>query len=228
MPASQEGTVATRARRARGARSPLSREQIARVALAYLDRHGLEALSMRRLADELGVGTMTLYHYFRTKRELLDAVMDLAFAERELPAPEGDWRDQLREIATAARAVLSRHPGLVQVRVMQPILRPEALRFGELGLKVLQDAGFPPEEAAKAFRLLFTYTFGFAAFSPEATAEEAREAAMAAISDLPAEYYPKLSAAVEEAAAAMGGDAVFNYGLERILDGLEGRLVELR
>ena len=205
-------------------RASLSREEVARTALALVDSHGLDALSMRRLAAELGAGTMTLYHYFPSKQALLDAVVDAAFADQELPPLEGSWREQLADLSRAGRQVLSRHPSLVQLRAGEPILRPDALRLSETGLRILEDAGFGVEEAVMAYRLLFTYTFGFALLSPKAAEQEARAAAQAALSSLPAEYYPRLSSAVDQAAEAMAGDAVFEYGLERLLDGLEGRL----
>lgn len=179
---------------------------------------------MRRLAGELGVGTMTLYHYFPSKQDLLDAVVEVAFAGDELPLLQGSWRDRLRALCRAGRSALSRHPSLVQIRARQPILQRDALRFGEVGLGILEEAGFEREEAARAFRLLFTYTLGFAILSPEGGEKEAEASARAALAGLPVEYYPRLSEAVDEAAKAMAGEPVFDYGLERILDGLEARL----
>jgi len=206
-------------------RARLSREDVAAAALAVLDREGFDSLSMRRVAQELGVGTMTLYGYFRDKSELLDAVMDAAVGERPPAAVGGGgWREQLEALVLTARDNLLRHPGLVQIRVRQPVLRPEALRFAEAGMRILGEAGFEPAEAARAFRLLFTYTFGFAAFSPPDAAGEHRAAARVAIASLPPEHYPALTAAAEEAAAAMGGEEAFRYGLETVLDGLEARL----
>ncbi|MGI8511079.1 MAG: TetR/AcrR family transcriptional regulator [Solirubrobacteraceae bacterium] len=208
-------------------RPQLSREQIAKAALDYIDRHGLEALSMRRLAEQLGVGTMTLYGYFRSKQELLDGVIDSAVGEPVPAIPSGTWRESIRDLSQAARANLTRHPALVEVRISQPVLRPESLRFAEVGMRVLMDAGFPRDEAARVFRLLFTYTFGFAAFSPDEQSDVARAAARTALSALPADEYPALTSSVDEAAQAMAGDEAFDYGLERILDGIEARLAQL-
>jgi len=202
----------------------LSRERVALAALAFLDSHGLDGLSMRRLARELGVGTMTLYHYFPSKRDLLDAVVEIAFRGEGLPPLEGPWRDRLRSLSLAGRAALSRHPSLVEIRARQPILQADALQFGEVGLGILEAAGFEREEAVKAFRLLFTYTLGFAILSPEAAEKEARDSARAALAALPPQFYPRLTEVVDEAAEAMAGDVVFDYGLERILDGLEASL----
>jgi AcrR family transcriptional regulator len=202
----------------------LTRERVAGTALELVDRDGLDGLSMRRLAETLGVGTMTLYGYFRNKRELLDAVVDAAVSDPPAPTAEGDWRTQLRALVLGARRNLLRHPALVEIRVRQPVLQPEALRFAESGLRILREAGFERREAALAFRLLFSYLFGFAAFSPAESVEEDRHAAAAAIRALPPDDYPELSAASTEAASAMGGEEAFEYGLERILDGFGSRL----
>jgi AcrR family transcriptional regulator len=208
------------------ARPSLSRERVAEAALELANSEGLDALSMRRLADSLGVGTMTLYGYFRSKRELLDAMVDAAISEPGPSPPHGGWRAELQTLLRDARRDLLRHPALVEIRVRQPVLRPEALRFAEAGIRTLVGAGFDRREAALAFRLLFSYSFGFAAFSPAEAVEEDRAAAAAALRSLPPEDYPELTAAAGEAAAAMGGEEAFEYGLERILDGLESRLSE--
>jgi AcrR family transcriptional regulator len=209
-------TTATRAR--------LSPEQVAAAALELLDEHGLDWLSMRRLADHLGVGTMTLYGYFRSKEELLDAVIDVAVAEREEVELEGPWEDQLRRLLQATRRGLERHPGLVKVRSERPVLRPEALRFAEAGLGILRAAGFGRTEAAQGFRLLFTYVFGYVSFSPEHTAEDARRRSRAATAALPRDEYPAINESADELAEAMAGEETFDFGLDRIIDGLAARL----
>jgi AcrR family transcriptional regulator len=205
-------------------RARLTREQVARAALDLLDRQGLEALSMRRLADRLGVGTMTLYGYFRGKDDLLDAVIDAAVADRERVELTGPWQDQLRRLMQASRRGLGRHPSLVKVRAERPVLRPEALRFAESGLTILRGAGFGRTEAARAFRLLFTYVFGYVSFSPEHGAEDARRESRIATSALPRDEYPALTDTADELAEAMAGDATFEFGLDRIIDGLEAHL----
>ena len=210
------------------ARARLSREQVAGVALALVDDEGLDALSMRVLAERLGVGTMTLYGYFRNKDELLDAVVDAAVSDLEPPVLEGDWREQLRAVILYARSGLLRHPSLVELRVRRPVLRPEALRFSEMSLRILRDAGFGIQEATYAFRLVFTYSLGFAALSPAEATEADRRAAVTALAALPPDEYPMLTQAREDASRAMGGEDVFEYGLDRILDGLESRLRERR
>jgi AcrR family transcriptional regulator len=202
----------------------LSREDLARAALEILDRDGVDALSMRRLAQILGVGTMTLYGHVRSKDELLDLVLDEASSGGR-PAPrDGPWRDQLRQLMHGAHDNLNAHPGIVAIRMTRPIVRPDALRFGEHGMRILRSAGFDAEEAAQAFRLLFTYVFGYAGLSPRAAIEEARRQAAVAIAGLSPDEYPALTGAAAAFSAAMAGEEQFEYGLERILDGLECRL----
>jgi AcrR family transcriptional regulator len=197
---------------------------VAAAALELLDRDGLEALSMRRLAEQLGVGTMTLYGYFRSKDELLDAVIDAAVAEREPFAFEGSWQEQIQRLMQGSRRNLGRHPGLVKVRADRPVLRPEALRFAETGLTILRGAGFGRSDAARAFRLLFTYVFGYVSFSPDERADKAKRDSRAATAALPADEYPALRDSAEELADAMAGQETFDFGLDRIIDGLEARL----
>jgi AcrR family transcriptional regulator len=209
-------------------RNRLSREEVASSALAYLDRHGLDGLSMRRLAGELGVGTMTLYGYFRSKDELLDAVVDAAVADRPAAPLEGDWPDRLRRLMGDTREALGRHPALVQLRVQRPVLRPEALRFCELTMEILTGAGFSHDDAAQAFRLFFTYVFGYAAFSPAGSEEEAAQRSRTAMRALAPEEYPVMTAAGDQLARAMAGGDTFDFGLDLIIGGLEQRLAAAR
>jgi AcrR family transcriptional regulator len=202
----------------------LTPTQVAETALEIADRDGIDALSMRRVAEVLGVGTMTLYGYFRDKAELLDAVVDAAVAGPKPIAEEGPWRERLRELMLSSHQRLDEHPGLVQIRLRRPVLRPDALRFAETGLGILIEAGFTPAEGARAFRLLFTYLFGFAGLSPARSTVEARSQAADAIAALPPAAYPNLTSSAAEVSHAMAGEEQFAYGLERILDGLEARL----
>ncbi len=202
----------------------LSPEEIAATALALIDRDGLEALSMRRLADELGVGTMTLYGYFRSKSELLDALMDASVTVDDAALPdEGPWRERIVTLARSMRDWLERHPSLVQIRMQQTLTRPRQFAVTERVVQALLDAGLPRDEAARAFRLLFTYVFGFVAFSPTASADAARREVRTALAALPPDEYPLLSSMAGEAAAAAAGDEQFEYGLGLILDGIEAR-----
>lgn len=213
----QGGTVRAPVRRR------LSADEVAATALELLDRDGPDGVSMRRLADELGVGTMTLYGYFRTKDELLDSVLDLAVGELPPLPAHGSPRERLRALALAFHRNLTRHPGVVRVRLERPLVRAEQFRVTEAALALLVDAGFSLAEATRAFRTLFVYVFGYAAFNPPGGDGDATGPGLAVIATLPPAEYPLVTEAVDELAASMAGEEQFLYGLDRILDGLETR-----
>jgi TetR/AcrR family tetracycline transcriptional repressor len=202
----------------------LSRERIVEAALQIVARDGLDALSMRRLAQELDVWPMSVYRYFRDKEELLDAVVDGAAEEIALSAGSGSWREQIRELLQDARAALGQDPAGLRTRFTRAMLTPGALRLSEAGLRILQDAGFEPEEAARAWRALCGYAFGFTGFDDDASPDDAARRARAALAALPADEYPALTAAADGFAGAMAAQEELDYGLDRLLDGLEARL----
>ena len=177
---------------------------------------------MRVLADRLEVGTMTLYGYFASKDELLEAMV--ASATEDAPAitvGDGTWKEQLANLMRGVRATLAEHPTGVQLRLRRPLLSPAALRVTEAAMRIMDEAGFSREQAARAYRTMFVYTFGFASFNPSAADAEAKRRARTALAALPEAEYPSLVAAQEEAVDAMGGDEQFEFGLSLLLDGLE-------
>jgi AcrR family transcriptional regulator len=195
-----------------------------RTAGRILEEEGLEAVSMRRLSGELGAGTMTLYGHFRDKDELLDAIVDARAGAAPPPRLRGDWTQRLRQIFGHLHRNLSEHPGLVELRIRRPIATPGAFVITELGMRTLRDAGFPPAEAARAFRTLFVFTFGAAAFSPPGRAPQARSTVLAAVGALAPEEYPTLAAMGTELADSLDPRGEFETGLEHILDGLKAAL----
>jgi AcrR family transcriptional regulator len=202
----------------------LSRERVARAGLELADREGVDALSMRRLAQKLGTGTMTLYWHFKDKNDLLDAINDAAVTEQELPALRGPWRERIHQLVGYTRGLFARHPSIVEIWARQPVLGGAALRGVEAGLEILQTAGFDREESVLAFRLLVIYTYGFALFSGPRADRTALDGTRAALAALPQDRYPRLREAAGAFAAAMASEEAFTYGLERILDGLEASL----
>lgn len=179
---------------------------------------------MRRLADELDVGTMTLYGYVHDKADLFEAMVDAGAAELVIPEASGSWRHQLGQLMRELRRVLLAHPNLTRLRFARPIVSPGAFRFTEAALGILEDAGFDRAEAARALRSLFVLAFGYATFNAEEAAEETRREVRAALSRLPEKDYPALNAARDELVDTLSGEVQFDYGLERLLDGLEVRL----
>ena len=171
---------------------------------------------------------MTLYGYFRSKDELLDAIVDAAVSGGPRVPRSSSWREELRVVVTAVHANLARHPSLVEIRFRRPLLQPKGLRFAERCFSILLGAGFPPEDAARAYRLLFTHVFGYAGLSPDRYTDAVRRAAADAMRNLPPEHYPGITAHIQECATAMAGQEPFDYGLQRILDGLEFHLTRLQ
>ncbi len=208
---------------ARRAESSLAREAMARDALAFVDLHGLAALSMRRLASELGVGTMTLYGYFASKDDLLEAVVEVAAGTYAIERPTGDWRQRLREVSRQMHRGLAAHPSLVQLRLRRPILSPGAMRGTEIAMEALVEAGLDSRQAASAFRTIFLYIFGFTAFSAPVLTPELRRHALAAVAELPEHQFPVVRSATEELVATLGGEEEFERGLDLILAGVEAR-----
>jgi AcrR family transcriptional regulator len=199
-------------------RRGLTRSDVARAALELVDRSGLEALTMRGLAAELGIGTMTLYGYVRTKAELVDAVLDAAAGELAPPQATGSWRERSRVHALAFRASLLRHPALVALRARQPLLRRSQLRVTEEVIGAMLAEGFTPAEAAASFRMVFTYVLGSVLVE---TGPEGLDTARDALAALPPESFPALRSISEEAVDVMAGSTQFEAGLDALLNGIE-------
>jgi AcrR family transcriptional regulator len=170
---------------------------------------------------------MTLYGYFRNKAELLDALMDVSVGVTAADLPDsGPWRERISALARTMRDWLESHPALVQVRMQQTMTRPSQFVVTERVVQALIDAGLDRAEAARAFRVVFVYVFGFVAFSDpgaEVTAER-RRTQVAVAAGLPPDEFPLLSEMGAEMAETMGGDEQFEYGLDVVIDGLAGRL----
>ena len=206
-------------------RAPLTRRRVLRAAVALADRGGVAALSMRKLAQELGVEAMSLYHHVANKDDILDGIVDVVFGEIELPAGEAGWEAAMRRRAVSAREALRRHPwatGLMESRRTPGLAN---IRHHDAVLGVLRNAGFPVELAAHAYSLLDSYIYGFAlqeASLPFQTPEETAEVAQEIMSEFPADEYPHLAEIATEHVLQPGYDYgdEFLYGLDLILDGL--------
>ena len=170
---------------------------------------------MRRLAQELDVWPMSVYRYFQDKDALLDAMAATAAADVKRPSTQGSWRAQLHELLSDAERSIAAAPGLAD-RLPRAFLTPDALRLSEAGMAILTGAGFPAASAARAWRVLWSYTFGYATFRLESA-----RGVKAAVAALPDEGYPVLAETADEVAAAFAGDDSFGDGLNRVLDGIE-------
>ena len=212
-------------------RTPLSRERVLRAAVALAETSGLEALTMRRLGQELGVEAMSLYRYVANKDDLLDGMVDVVFGEIEL-APDGDgWRTAMRRRAISVRAALTRHPWATPLMQSRSRPGPATLRHHDAGIGILRSAGFPIALVAHAFSALDSYIYGFALQQralPFETGEQTAELAQSIMASFPAGDYPHLVELTVEHVLQPGYDygEEFEFGLDLILDGLERALPE--
>ncbi|GAA3961589.1 TetR/AcrR family transcriptional regulator [Actinoplanes auranticolor] len=211
--------------------TPLSRDAVLRAAVEVADERGSAAVSMRAVAQRLGVEAMSLYHYVRSKDEILDALVDRIFAEIELPTPGGDWRAAMRHRAASVRAVLGRHTWAVALMDSRANAGSATLRHHDAVIGCLRTAGFDIAGAATAFSLIDSYVYGFViqeASLPFTTASELETVAAGMLEHLPADAYPHLTEMFEHALRPDYNYAdEFVVGLDLILDGLEQRLAQL-
>ena len=208
-------------------------------AVALAVREGIESLSMRKLADELGVGAMSLYHYVPNKDDLLDGMVDIVFGEIELPPTSVEWRTAMRRRAVSTRAVLNRHRWAVGLMESRRSPGPASLRLHDAVLGCLREAGFSIEMTIQAYSVLDAYIYGFALQEKSVPFESAEEGAAVAQEQVRqfaaqaeeqqsaalAEEFPYLAEVVGGHVAKVGYDftTAFEYGLDLVLDGLEQR-----
>ena len=206
-------------------RVQLSLERILTGAITVADAGGIGALTIRTLAQELGVKPMSVYHYVANKDQIIDGMVDLVYAEFDLPVPGGDWQAEMRRRAGSARRVLANHPWATPLLQSRLNPGPATLRHHNAFIATLRAAGFSVELTAHAFALIDSYVFGFALsenalpiHGPESVADTA--ASMMHFFD--AEAYPSLLEFTMKHVMRPDYDfgAEFQYGLDLILDGL--------
>jgi AcrR family transcriptional regulator len=207
-------------------RIPLTRQRVLRAAMTLADRGGVGSLSMRKLAQQLGVEAMSLYHHVASKDDLLDGMVDLVFDEIDLPSGETGWKAAMRQRAISARKVLSRHPWAIGLMESRSTPGPANLRHHDAVIGRLRAAGFPVALTAHAYSLLDSYIYGFAlqeASLPFDTPEETAELAQTMLAGFPADAYPHLTELATEHVLQPGYDygQEYEFGLDLILDGLE-------
>jgi AcrR family transcriptional regulator len=214
-------------------RVPLSRERVLQAAIDLADEGGIESLTMRKLARELGVEAMSLYNHVADKGDLVDGIVDLVVSEIDLPSNGEDWEAAIRECAISAHEAFLRHPWACSL-VMSPATtrgaRTPRLRYMEWLLSRLRAAGFSPDLTYHAYHALDSHILGFTLWQlgHSAAAEHLRGAqgledfAAAFLQDLRAGDYPYLAEHVEQhLTAGDDGEREFEFGLDLILDGLK-------
>jgi AcrR family transcriptional regulator len=206
-------------------RKGVSRDQVLKTAVALADEAGIEALSMRKLGQALGVEAMSLYNHVAGKEALLDGMVDVVFAEIELPSGE-NWKTALRRRAVSMRAALARHRWAIGLMESRTSPGATTLRQHDAVIACLLGAGFSMELTAHAFAAVDSYVYGFALQEkglPFDTPEQTAEMAQAMLAEFPVDEFPSLAAFTREHVMQPGYDfgAEFEFGLDLILDGLE-------
>lgn len=201
----------------RVARGSVTIEAVEETALRIADAEGLDALSMRRLAGELGVGVMTLYGHVRTKDELIERIAERAIAELTIPHA-GRWDAQLEKLFSDLRALLLSHPAVLYADAARPLSGPGALRAADAALGMLRSGGLDGAQAVAGMSTLVAYTFGSAMFRLHQTADGTEDYARHVRGADP-DGLPNV-AAVTPFLLSRGSEAEFSVGLRLILDGL--------
>ncbi|MGW6459510.1 TetR/AcrR family transcriptional regulator [Streptomyces sp. NPDC055078] len=212
-------------RRGASARTPLSRERVIRTAVAVADEKGSAALTMRAIAEPLGVEAMSLYHHVAGREDILDGMVDAVFGEIDLPPRDLDWKGAMRHRAESARAVLRRHPWAVALMDSRTRPGPATLRHHDAVLGALRAGGFSVPMTAHAVSLIDSYLYGFVIQElslPFSNSAELDEVAGAILREMPADAYPHLTELATEHALKPGYDYgdEFAFGLGLILDAL--------
>jgi AcrR family transcriptional regulator len=207
-------------------RVPLSREAIVDAALAILDADGVDALTIRRLGQELGTGAASLYWHIAGKDELGELVYDRIMGEIELPEPDPtQWDDQLKDLARQAYRVMLSHNDAVRLSIGRPPAGPNTLRIVEWMLALMRSAGIPDQPAAyfgNTLGRLLDASVLEASTTPAENGESAQDDAdmmREYWAQLPAEQFPNLTALADTTFAA-DADALFEFGLDLLIRGL--------
>ncbi|SHF12684.1 TetR/AcrR family transcriptional regulator [Streptoalloteichus hindustanus] len=225
----------TRERTSRKGRPDLGVDRIARAAIEIADTEGLGALAMRRIAERLGVGTMTLYTYVPSKAELLDVMLDTVNGEVATEDVPGGWRARLEHVARENWALYHRHPWMLHVATIRPVLGPNLMAKYDYELRAVDGIGLTEIEMDSVLSLVL----GFVASAVRGAVEAAQAEQVTGMSDeqwwgsyapllnrvLDASRFPTASrvgaAAGAEYGAAHDPAHGFEFGLQRVLDGIE-------
>jgi AcrR family transcriptional regulator len=207
-------------------RPVLNRVRVIAAAVKLADSIGVEAMTIRRLAVELDVKPMTIYHHVPNKEAIIDGMVDVVFSEIGLPSLEVDWKQAIRQRARSARVVLARHRWAAPLMESRTSPGPATLRHHDAVLGCLRAGGFSIEMTAHAYALIDAFIYGFAlqeASLPAAAGDEMADLAQAMAAAMPVGEYPHLVEFTTEHVLQPGYDFgdEFEFGLGLILDGLD-------
>lgn len=212
-----------------GARAPLTRARVLGAALDLVDAEGLDALTMRRLARELGYDAMALYRYASNRAALLDGVAEVVLDELVIPRDGSGWQHQLRAVAHDFRRLARAHPHAVPLLVTRPLSTPLGLRpLGTLRpleqlLELLIGAGFAPADALHVYRTYMGFLYGHVLTELQevvAEPEETDDLLRLGLHRLPPREFPRVRSLASQL-AAYDGAAELEQGLDILLTGLD-------
>jgi AcrR family transcriptional regulator len=219
----------------------MTREAITAAALAVAERGNLDAMTMRGLAEELGVTAMALYAHVASKDEILDELIDRFLETQAAPLPVGalDWKAWIIDAAEGLQRVLIRYPALLDRYCRRPVGVPAALRRMEHSLEVLRRAGFDDDASVATYATVHTYTLGFAALeiARRRSAQPTGTTSTLALTEASPQYWPALFAGLAPSEfpnlvrltpdlAMFTTERQFHRGLRAILDGVDTERVE--
>jgi AcrR family transcriptional regulator len=209
-------------------RVPLNRERVLRAAVEVADAGGIGSLTIRSLAQALGVKPMSVYHHVANKEQILDGIVDIVFGEIDLPSPDGEWRAEIRRRAGSARSVLGRHRWAIGLLESRTNPGPATMRHHDANLATFRAGGFSIELTAHAYALVDSYVYGFALQEASLPFDSTNVAEVAApmIKMFRAGEFPHMVELATEHVLKPGYDfgEEFWFGLDLILDGLESHL----
>lgn len=216
--------MATKDRDKSTPRTPLSRDRVLRAAVVLADEHGIDALSMRKLAHSLGVEAMSLYNHVANKDDVLDGMVECVAEEIDFPTTGADWKVALRQRAISAHGMLLRHSWASLLMASRVNVGPTMLSYVDATLGCLVEAGFSYELADRAWNAIDSHVYGFTLqqlnfpFDPAEYASAAKEF----LPLIPKAQFPYLNGLSQTVIDRTHfGLHDFEFGLELLLDGLE-------
>lgn len=197
--------------------------------MAIADAEGIDALTMRRIGERIGAEAMSIYRHVRDKDDILDGLVDLVYAEIEVPPRRSEWKRAMRARAISAREVLSRHPWAIALMESRTQPGPANLRHHDAVVGILRNAGFTSVTATHAYNLLDSYIYGFALQEkslPVATPDDIAKMGEEMLRQMPPGEYPDLAHVARELIDARFDYAKeFEVGLDLVLDAIDRGLV---
>jgi TetR/AcrR family tetracycline transcriptional repressor len=208
----------------RAPRAALDRERIVDAALRVVDGDGVEALSIRRLAAELGTSPMAVYWHVRDKAELLDLVGEAVLETIELPPPEGDWREQLRAMHRAMLTAVLRHPNTADLMIGRARYGRAGIAMFERLLSILLGAGLSPAAAFDAYQSLYLFLLGYIATASRTAAfVDVQRQGVGYLRSLDPAACPAIAAVAPVIGERAPAEA-FEIGLDVVIEGIAARL----